>query len=190
MKANYEESNVPLSIDTIRSGEDRSLAFINLEKLSQMTGVTSNHVVKFTITEMLYNALDKDSNTITISLTKEGKFYVLRVSDNGSKKLSEIEIEKILNFNINGSSKRGLKIISRGSIGNALKCIVGFSYALAKERDLPIQSTIIESGSFAYVITLDPNVVEIKKKIVSIQREDDGLTYFVVKFPHRRKLRY
>lgn len=176
---------VPLTLDAIRSGDDRSKDFISLEKLQQMSGITCDEIIKFAVVQMLENALDKDSNIINITLTSEDDFYTLSVSDNGSKTLSLNEIKKILNFNINGSSKRGLKIVSRGSMGNALKLIVGFSYALAKERNLPIKPIIIESGTFKYTVRVKPNAIV---EIIPINRKDDNLTTFTIKFPLQEDL--
>lgn len=182
------ETSKPITLASVRGGDDSSLAFINLQKLPQMTCTTPKYAIKFAITEMVYNALDKDSNTITILVQQEDEFYKVTVSDNGSKKLTLDDLKKILDFKINGSSKRGLKIVSRGSIGSALKCIVGYSYALAKERGLLPQSTIIESEGFSYKITLKRNGVELKSEIIPTQRIDNGLTTFTVKFPIQENL--
>ena len=140
---------------------------------------------------MLCNALDKDDSTeINVSVTTEIEFNVVMVSDNGSKKLSKEDLTQILDFDNKASSKRGILRVSRGYLGNALKCIFGFSYALTEDKKLPIQSIILESGSYRFTVTLKPNLVTeiIEKDIQTTGRQDNGLTSFLVKFPKQEDL--
>ena len=171
-------------LNVIRVGSTRGLDFVTLEELRKRTGISNDLVVKFSLSEMLANALDKEEATkIDVTVTSEGEFNIVKVSDNGSKKISKEELETILDFDNKASSKRGILRVSRGYLGNALKCIFGYSYALIKEKGLPIQSTIVESGSFKFEVTLKPNLVTIEKCVKTTKREDNGLTVFSVKFP-------
>ena len=122
--------------DVIRPGTTRGLDFVTLDELRKRTGINPDSVPKFALGEMLCNALDKDATEIHIDVKVEGDFCRLEVRDNGSKKLTLREIKLILDFENKASSKRGFLRVSRGYLGNALKCIFGYSYALASRRDL------------------------------------------------------
>jgi hypothetical protein len=115
----------------------------------------------------------------------EDDFYRLEVWDNGSKKLSLKEIKLILDFENKASSKRGFLRVSRGYLGNALKCILGYSYALAESRGLIRPDITVKSAGYEYRITLKPDRVKgiIDSEIVTTKRDDDGFTKFIVKFP-------
>ena len=176
--------------DIIRPGATRGLDFVVLDELRKRTGINPNHVLKFALAEMLCNALDKDSTQISVVVTTEGEFFVLSISDNGSKKLSLEDIQLILNFENKASSKRGLLRVSRGYLGNALKCIFGYSYALAENAGLTPQHITVESGEFAYKINLKPDRISevIKSEIETVKRADDGLSVFTVRFPKHEDL--
>jgi len=171
--------------DLIRPGTTRGLDFVVLDELRKRTGVNPDSILKFALSEMLCNALDKDATEINIGVKVEGDFYRLEVRDNGSKKLTLREIKLILDFKNKASSKRGFLTVSRGYLGNALKCIFGYSYALAELRGLTPPDTIVKSGGFQYRITLKPDRVRevIKSEVVTERRKDDGFTTFTVKFP-------
>ena len=170
--------------DIIRPGTTRGLDFINLEELRKRTGISPDSVLKFAVAEMLCNALDKDSTEISVDVTVDGDFYVVTVSDNGSKKLSLDDLRLILNFENKASSKRGLLRVSRGYLGNALKCIFGYSYALAEAEGLPPQPATVKSGHRKFTIRLKPDLVKevIETEIETAERADNGTTVFSVKF--------
>ena len=142
-------------------------------------------VLRFALSEMLCNALDKNATHIDVSVKNEGEFFVLSITDNGSKKLSLDDLRLILDFENKASSKRGILRVSRGYLGNALKCIFGYSYALAESKGLSPPDIIVKSANHEYRITLKPDRVKgvIGSKIATIKREDDGLTTFIMKFP-------
>jgi len=171
--------------DIIRPGTTRGLDFVILDELRKRTGISPDSVLKFALGEMLCNALDKDATEIDIDIQVEGDFYCMAVGDNGGKKLSLREIRLILDFENKASSKRGFLRVSRGYLGNALKCIFGYSYALAESKGLSPRDIIVKSANHEYMITLNPDRVKgvIGSKIVTTKREDDGLTTFIVKFP-------
>ena len=70
-------------------------------------------------------------------------------------------------------------------LGNALKCIVGYSYALAELKGLTPPDVVVKITNREYAIALNPDKVReiIKSKIVTTKRRDDGFTTLIVKFP-------
>lgn len=172
--------------DVIRPGSKRGLDFVIVDELRKRTGINPESVLKFALGEMLCNALDKeDATEITIDVGVEGDFCRLEVRDNGAKKLTLREIKLILDFESKASSKRGFLMVSRGYLGNALKCIFGYSYALAELKGVTAPDIIVKSSKFEHRITLKPDKISevIKSEIETTKREDDGFTAFIVKFP-------
>ena len=140
--------------DVIRPGTRRGLDFVVLEELRKRTGIMPNEVLKFALAEMLCNALDTDSSIIEVDVNVEKDFTRLQVRDNGSKRLTLEDIKLILDFENKASSKRGFLRVSRGYLGNALKCIFGYCYALAIEKGLSPPEILVESGPNRYTINL------------------------------------
>ena len=180
-----EESELQRFGDIIRPGIARELDFVIIEELRKRTGVSPDNALGFALRELICNALDKDALNIDVRLQPAGDFYMLYVGDNGSKKLSIKEIEMILDFSTMASSKKGLLQVSRGYLGNALKCIFGYSYVLTESKSATPQPIIILSGEFEYRIHLKPDRVKgvINYEIETIKREDDGYTAFILNFP-------
>jgi hypothetical protein len=180
----YSSRNIALA-DTIRPGVNWGLDFVTIEELRKRTGVAPEAVLPFALSEMLCNALDKEATEINIDIQPDGEFDRLSVSDNGSKKLSRPEIELILDFGNKASSKRGFLRVSRGSLGNALKCIFGYSYALAESNGLLPPSVTITSAKHQYKLSLIPDRIRkvVNTEITPSNRKDDGHTIFTVKFP-------
>jgi hypothetical protein len=183
-KTEGEEPQVELE-DVIRPGTTRGLDFVIIDELRKRTGIAPESVLKFSLEEMLCNALDKDSTEIDVELQDDGEFYRLEVGDNGSKKLSLTDIKLILDFENKASSKRGLLRVSRGYLGNALKCIFGYAYAIAESKDFSPPDIVVKSARNEYRIALKPNRVKgvIESEIITTERNDDGRTTFIVKFP-------
>jgi hypothetical protein len=77
--------------DIVRPGTTRGLDFVVIDELRKRTGIAPDSVLKFAMSEMLCNSLDKDSTEIDIDMRSDGKFCDLKVSDNGSKKLTPEE---------------------------------------------------------------------------------------------------
>ena len=171
--------------DVIRPGVTRGLDFVVLDELRKRTGITTQNVLRFALSEMLCNALDKNATSIEVIVKNEGVFSILTISDNGSKKLALDDIRLILEFENKASSKRGILRVSRGYLGNALKCVFGYSYALAESEGLTPPPIIISSGPFKYEINLKPNRVSavIKSEIKTQDRHDTENTEFTVSFP-------
>jgi len=172
--------------DIIRPGTKRGLDFVIIEELRKRTGIMPNEVLKFAMSEILCNALDTDATVIDISVqAKDYDFVKLIVRDNGTKHLSFEDVKLILDFENKASSKRGFLRVSRGYLGNALKCIFGYSYALAKAKGLSPPEIVIESGSCRYTINLKVDRVKetIDSEIAVAQRANTNYTAFIVKLP-------
>ncbi len=184
MRPGQEGAGVGLE-DVVRLGTTRGLDFVIIDELRKRTGITPDSILKFALGEMLCNSLDTNTTKIDVDVRSEGKFYRLKLSDNGSKKFTPEELRLILNFDYKASSKRGFHRVSRGYLGNALKCIFGYSYALAESEGLTPSDIVVKSAGTEYRITLKPNRVKgvIESEIVTTERNDDGRTTFIVKFP-------
>jgi len=173
--------------EVIRPGLTRGLDFVIIDELRKRTGISPNQALKFALAELLCNALDKmDASEISVDLQVEDQFFVLSVSDNGSRKLTEKkEVSLIFDFQNKGSSKRGILMVSRGYLGNALKCILGYTYALAERKGLHPPPLIVRSGGREYIVTVKVDgIMEVAEPHVEErEREDDGLTTFIVKLP-------
>jgi len=136
--------------DLIRLGTTHGLDFVMLDELRKRTGIVPKEVLRWALSETLCNALDKDATEIHIDVQTEGDFYRLQISDNGSKKLSLEEINLILDFENKASSKRGFLRISRGYLGNALKSLFGYCFALAKSKGLSPPEIVIKSAGYKH----------------------------------------
>jgi len=172
--------------DVIRPGTKRGLDFVILEELRKRTGIMPNEVLKFAMSEILCNALDTDATVINISVqAKDYDFVKLIIRDNGTKQLSLENVKLILDFENKASSKRGFLRVSRGYLGNALKCIFGYSYALAIAKGLKPPEIVIESGPCRYTVNLKVDRVRetIDSKIAVEQRANTVYTTFIVKLP-------
>lgn len=170
---------------TIRPGEGRGLDFVKVEELTKRSGVAPMAVSKFAVSEMLANSLDSDATWIKVSMVKDVDFFVFSIVDNGSKQLRKEDLSMILNFSNAASSKRGIKRISRGYLGNALKCIIGYSYALPTEKGLAPRPVTIESYGIKYLVVLKPDRVkqEINSETTESVVADDACNTFVIAYP-------
>jgi len=177
--------------DVVRPGPSRGLDFVVLDELNRRTGIEAKDVLSFGLSELLCNALDKhDATQINIDVQTVGNFDVLTVSDNGKKKkLERSDLELIVDFENKASSKRGFLLVSRGCLGNALKCIFGYTYALSESRGLAAQPITISSGAVSYTISIKPNKIGqvIESQILEQPRVDDGFTSLKVCFPANRE---
>ena len=144
-------------LSIIRPGTQSGLDFIMLDQLRKRTGVEPSEVVGLAVQELTANALDKDATEIDISVQQDGKFVSVSASDNGSLTMTKKMIESILDFDNKASSKRGINSIQRGALGNALKSLFGYSYALAREAMVEPVPVIIESQGKRYEISLTPD---------------------------------
>lgn len=176
--------------DLIRPGEGRGLDFVILDDLRKRTGISTSEILKFSVAEMLANSLDTDATELRIKTRTIGKFDEVTVRDNGIKQISLKEINLILDFGNKASSKRGFLRVSRGYLGNALKCLFGYSYALAEAEKLPPPEILVRSHEAEYTISLKPDRVRevIDSNIVTMETEDTGFNSFTLRFPISRYL--
>ena len=176
--------------DVIRPGTKRGLDFVILEELRKRTGIMPNEVLKFAMAEMLCNALDTDATQFDVNVEAEGDYVSLEVRDNGTKSLSLEDIKLILDFENKASSKRGFLRVSRGYLGNALKCIFGYCYALARSEGLNPPEFVIESGPNRYEVALKVDRVKetISSDIKVSKRTDTKYTTFIVKLPDNPRI--
>lgn len=158
-------------LSLIRPGTQAGLDFIMLDQLRKRTGIEPSEIVGLAVQELTANALDKDATEIDISVQQDEKFISVTVSDNGSANFTKKAIESILDFDNKASSKRGINSIQRGALGNALKSLFGYSYALAREAMVEPFPVIIESQGKKYEITISPDFQ--KGKINHIMKVDD-----------------
>ena len=164
------------------------LDFVDLDELKKHTGVAdADEVPKFALNEMLANALDKeDADEIRLHVSLVGGFVRVIVSDNGSKKLSRSDLELLMRFGEKPSSKRGLRMVSRGYLGNALQCVFGFTYALAETNNLRPRPIMVMSGPVRFSAKLEVDRVAglVKAEInEEEQLPPDGSTAISVQFP-------
>jgi len=171
--------------DLIRHGSGRGLDFVILDELRKRTGIPNSEILKFSVAEMIANALDTDATNIFVETRTVGQFDEVTVRDNGAKQISLEELELILDFMGKASSKRGFLRVSRGYLGNALKCLFGYSYALAEYRGLTPPEILVKSHKTEYTITLKPNKVTeiIETNIAVRETEDTGFNSFTLRFP-------
>ena len=146
--------------DIIRPGSGRGLDFVILSELRKRTSITQDNILKWGLSEMLANSLDTDATEILIEVSVNSDFNVPTVTDNGTTKITRKDLEVILDFSGKASSKRGFLRVSRGYLGNALKCIMGYSYALAEDMKLPPPDIVVTSHGTRFRIQLIPDKVE------------------------------
>gem|GEM_PF-1748749 len=179
------------TLDRIRPGVPRGLEFVQLDSLRKRTGVSKQKIIQFATMELLFNALDKDdANEIKLQVRqlKGTNITDVTVWDNGKTKLSQENLELILDFENEASSKRGVKRVSRGYLGNALKSILGYSHALAEEAGVEPIPSIFESSGMRYKVRLRPDkrAGKIFHDNLRMSREkipDGGFTRVFVSFP-------
>ncbi len=180
--------------DVIRPGTQRGLDFVRLESLQKRTGVPPSEAIRFALSELLFNALDKnDANEIRIRLSlgaSKNKMISLEVADNGARKFAKRDLELITNFENEASSKRGLRRVSRGYLGNALKSVLGYSYALCKSTGFdPPPSAIFVSHGYSHSVALRPDFSKgkIGCSIAEEKARDDGFTKVTISFPNQQE---
>ncbi|MBA7689329.1 hypothetical protein ES703_97835 [subsurface metagenome] len=109
----------------------------------------------------------------------------MTVTDNGSTKIIRESLELILDFGSKASSKRGFFMVSRGYLGNALKCLFGYSHALAIEKRLPPPEIVVVSHGTKYRIKLKPDKIEeVINSEIFIEEADGVVNSFSLKYPY------
>ena len=169
----------------IRPGSSHGLDFVNLDELRKRTGIQTTEVFKWAISEMLCNSLDTDAGEISVEVKTINGFNEITVKDNGTKKITKEDLELILDFSNKASSKRGLLNVSRGSLGNALKCIFGYSYSLAENKGITAPAISVTSYGEKFTFVLTPNVLtEVIESIIYIEKVPSAnYNAFTIRFP-------
>jgi hypothetical protein len=127
----------------------RVFDFITIEGLERLTGQTPDCFILFMTKELVDNALDKEGvKEIRVKIQKEDNALTLSVSDNGRPTFNRRMLDKVLDFEKAPSSKRGLKTIRRGVLGNALQCCFGISYAMWQDGRPEYTAEVIGEKSF------------------------------------------
>jgi len=175
--------------DVIRPGRSQGLDYVSLEELRKKTGISTHEALKWTLNELLCNSLDTDATTITVNVTTVGNFDEITLSDNGSTKITLDDVKLLLDFSNKASSKRGLLRVSRGAHGNALKCVFGYSYALAEAAELTPPMAYVLSHGERFRIRIAPDRVtqEITHEITVEETTQTEVNAFTFRFPVDRR---
>ena len=117
----------------------RVLDFVSIDGLCRLTGCVKEEFLKFIVKELLDNALDKkDTKNIDIIISHNNDdALTVSVIDDGNPKFNQDALTKLLDFEQSPSSKRSIKGVKRGVLGNALQCCLGISHALWEEDKRP-----------------------------------------------------
>jgi K+-sensing histidine kinase KdpD len=110
--------------------EGRALEDYFTEKgLRTSTGLPKERWNAVLFKELLENSLDalKEESQREITLTYDEESREFFISDTG-KGLQAQDLEEIYNFHTYASSKRWIRQVSRGSLGNALKTVIGICF--------------------------------------------------------------
>lgn len=151
----------------------RVLDFFNIDGLYRLTGCVKEEFVKFAIKELVENSLDKRGvQNVLAGIIARGKMLYVYVADDGEKKLDLETLKKIVNFEAAPSSKRGIKGVKRGIIGNALQCCFGISYALWQDDERPTATVQIHGENCWEIGFLVNNGKEVETQIKAVDVEN------------------
>jgi ribosomal protein S13/5S rRNA maturation endonuclease (ribonuclease M5) len=160
----------------------RVFDFITIEGLERLRGQTPDCFILFMTKELVDNALDKEGvKEIRVKIQKEDNALILSVSDNGRPTFNRRMLDKVLDFEKAPSSKRGLKTIRRGVLGNALQCCFGISYAMWQDGRPEYTAEVI--GEKRFLIDLKPSEENIEASILEEPCENNGFTTLSFKLP-------
>jgi len=163
----------------------RILEFVTLDGLQRLTGQDTLGFLRFMVKELLDNALDKKGvKEIRVSIKEEGDDLVLSVSDDGNTTFTYNTIKKLVDFKNAPSSKRGLKRISRGMLGNALQSCIGISYTLWSDKKRP-KHTVEIIGDKRYLIGLRHDDKDIYADIQEEEYDSNGITTVSFRLPKK-----
>jgi DNA topoisomerase VI subunit B len=135
----------------------RDSEYFTAAELQTKTGQPREHFADVVLKELLDNGADAAemagvAPVLHIGIKRSRRFLKIYVRDNGPG-IPPGAVESILNFRTKTSDKAAYPTPTRGLQGNALKTIVGMSYALGQA--CPI---VVEGGGTRHLITasLDP----------------------------------
>ncbi len=160
----------------------RILDFISIGGLERLTGCKPDEFVTFIVKEMVDNALDKTETTcIEVEIQQSNDTLLVSVQDDGLPQFSREMINKVLDFESAPSSKRGIKALTRGILGNALQCCIGISFALW-EQNQP-ENTVEILGSSRFTVSLNSDGTGITHSVREEKRKNDEHTKIIFKLP-------
>ncbi len=176
-----DDQDFAQNIDGIRL-KPRVFDFITVEGLQTLTGLTTDNFIVFMTKELIDNALDKEGvKEIRVKISEEYGVLTLLVSDDGHPTFNRSMLNKVLGFEKAPSSKRGLKTIRRGVLGNALQCCFGISYAMWNEKRPLYTAEVI--GEKRFLISIQPGEESIQTKISEEEYDNNGITTLSFKLP-------
>jgi hypothetical protein len=181
-KENFEDAN-----DTNQSlrQTDRYTEMFELGGQQRYTGLARDQLFEFFSKELIDDALDKtDTIKILVSLSIKKGFIEFSVLDNGKETFTLEDVKKLLDFSKAPSTKRGLKIIIRGILGNALQLMLGRAALEWKHYgDSPEYICQISSGDKTYFVHLEKRRGGIIKRVEPMVRsETDDVSSTEIKF--------
>jgi len=162
--------------------------YLTLNGILNRTGVAKEDSYTFILKELFDNAVDavekSDNPLVEVSISRNGNLLRIVVRNlNQSNKLvfSKSKLDTIFNLSKFNSSKRGLFRISRGSLGDALKYVLGMPYALAKELHVTIKEAPLTIRTNQQVFNIKLNVD--RSDVKEGKREQSNWTEIEVRFP-------
>lgn len=160
----------------------RVLDYVSVEGLERLTGCTLEGFVVFMIKELMDNALDKrDVRNIAARICEVDGLLQVSVSDDSQPLFTREMLDKVLDFGKAPSSKRGIKALRRGILGNALQCCFGISHSLW--RDEGPEYTAEVWGSKRFMVALKPTRETVSVTVQGLNREKSSETVILFKLP-------
>lgn len=158
------------------SSQKSLMDYISIRGISERIGIEEDDLIRFILKELLDNALDfmetygrarvemenedVDDFVVTVRITNEK--IIISNYNFGIESFTKDRLKSIFSFDMFYSSKRNIYMISRGSIGDALKEVICIPYALAANKELEDwnQPVIITGNKTEYIIYLKADRVE------------------------------
>ena len=130
----------------------RSSEFFSIGELQAQTGQAVNNFGSVAIKELMDNAIDAcevgNAPEVALNIVQDDDHIQLSVQDNGDG-IAAKTINRIKDFDVRVSDKLIYIAPSRGQQGNALKTILGMSYALGSTEPVIITARNIKHTIYA-----------------------------------------
>jgi DNA topoisomerase VI subunit B len=107
--------------------DPRASEYFTEDGLVMVTGISKYKWVEMFIKEPIDNSLDTLKNTSNKEIKIVYRNNLWGVCDSGNG-IPEQDLDSIYDFAYYVSSKRHYRHVSRGALGNAIKCLIGVSY--------------------------------------------------------------
>ncbi|MCX5804344.1 MAG: hypothetical protein NTU69_12600 [Proteobacteria bacterium] len=107
--------------------DPRASEYFTEDGLVMVTGISKYKWVEMFIKEPIDNSLDTLKNTSNKEIKIVYRNNLWGVCDSGNG-IPEQDLDSIYDFSYYVSSKRHYRHVSRGALGNAIKCLIGVSY--------------------------------------------------------------